>query len=53
MGAAAVLRAVARCGVQPDAIIVESVFDNMLNTVRHRFEAMGVPSFPGAQLLVF
>jgi len=25
----------------------------MLNTVRHRFEIMGVPSFPGAQLLIF
>ena len=25
----------------------------MLNTVRHRFEAMGVPSFTSAQLLVF
>jgi dipeptidyl aminopeptidase/acylaminoacyl peptidase len=53
MGAAAVLRAVARCGVQPDAVIVEGIFDKMLNTVRHRFQAMGVPSFPGAQLLVF
>jgi hypothetical protein len=53
MGAAAVLRAVAHCGVQPDGIIVEGVFDNMLNTVRHRFEDMGVPSFPAAQLLVF
>jgi hypothetical protein len=53
MGAAAVLRAVAHCDVRPDAIIVEAVFDKMLNTVRHRFEAMGVPSFPSAQLLVF
>jgi hypothetical protein len=53
MGAAAVLRAVARCGVEPDAVVVEGVFDKMLNTVRHRFEAMGIPSFPGAQLLVF
>jgi hypothetical protein len=53
MGAAAVLRAVHSCGVRPDAIIVEAVFDRMLNTVRHRFEAMGVPSFPGAELLVF
>jgi pimeloyl-ACP methyl ester carboxylesterase len=25
----------------------------MLTTVRHRFEAMGVPSFPAAELLVF
>ena len=53
MGAAAILRAVASCGVHPDAIIVESVFDKMLNTVRHRFEAMHVPSFPSAELLVF
>jgi len=52
MGAAAELRAVHSCGVQPDAIIAEAVFDRMLATVRHRFELMGVPSFPGAQLLV-
>ncbi len=48
MGAAAVLRAVDACGVRPDAIIVEAVFDRMLHTVRHRFEAMGFPPFPGA-----
>ncbi len=53
MGAAAILRSVRSCGVQPDGIIVEAIFDKMLNTVRHRFEAMGVPSFPSAQLLVF
>jgi len=53
MGAAAILRAVNSCGVRPDAIVVEAVFDRMLNTVRHRFEAMGVPSFPSAELLVF
>jgi fermentation-respiration switch protein FrsA (DUF1100 family) len=53
MGAAAVLRAVSAGEARPDAIIVEAVFDKMLNTVRHRFEAMGVPAFPGAQLLVF
>src|SRR5205085_2544044 len=53
MGAAAILRAVNSCGVRPDAIIVEAVFDKMLNTVRHRFEAMGIPSFPSAELLVF
>jgi len=53
MGAAAVLRAVHACGVQPDAIIVEAVFDRLLNTVRHRFEAMGTPSFPSAELLIF
>jgi len=53
MGAAAVLGAVHSCGVKPDAIIVEAVFDRMLSTVRHRFELMGMPSFPAAQLLVF
>ena len=53
MGAAAVLRAVGRLGVKPDAIILEAVFDTMLNTIRHRFEAMHVPSFPCAELLVF
>jgi alpha-beta hydrolase superfamily lysophospholipase len=53
MGAAAELRAVHSCGVQPDAIIAEAVFDKMLSTVRHRFELMGVPSFPSAALLVF
>jgi uncharacterized protein len=53
MGAAAALRAVYSYGIQPDAIIVEAVFDSLLHTVRHRFEAMGVPSFPSAELLLF
>ncbi|MGD0815149.1 MAG: alpha/beta fold hydrolase [Verrucomicrobiota bacterium] len=53
MGAAAVLRAVHNGGIQPDAIIAEAVFDRMLATVRNRFESMGVPSFPAAELLVF
>lgn len=53
MGAAAILRAIHSGGVQPDAIIVEAVFDNMVNTVRNRFRLMRVPSFPGAELLVF
>ena len=53
MGSAAVLRAVHACGVKPDAIILEGVFDSLLNTVRHRFELMRVPSFPSAELLVF
>ena len=52
MGAAAVLRAVAAHHIQPDGIIVESVFDTLLNTVRNRFRPMKVPSFPGAELLV-
>ncbi len=53
MGASAILRAVDKYDVHPDGIIIESVFDRMLTTVQHRFEAMHVPSFPGAQLLIF
>ncbi len=53
MGGAAILRAVSDCGVKPDAIVIEAVFDTLLHTVRHRFEAMHTPSFPNAELLVF
>jgi alpha-beta hydrolase superfamily lysophospholipase len=53
MGAAAILKAVHDGGAKPDAIILEAVFDKLLTTVRHRFELMGLPSFPGAELLVF
>jgi pimeloyl-ACP methyl ester carboxylesterase len=52
MGAAAILRAGAHHGVEVDGIILESVFDTMLNTVSNRFHTMGVPAFPAAQLLV-
>jgi len=53
MGAVSILRAVHQGGIQPDGVIVEAVFDTMLNTVRNRFHSMGVPSFPSAELLVF
>ncbi len=53
MGAAAALRAIAVADVRPDALIVEVPFDRLLNTVRARFELMGVPSWPSAELLVF
>jgi alpha-beta hydrolase superfamily lysophospholipase len=53
MGSAAVLRAIARNGAKPDALIVECPFDRLSTTVGHRFTAMGVPSFPGGPLLVF
>ena len=52
-GAASVMRAVAHEGVKPDAVILESPFDNLLGTVRHRFTAAGIPSFPSAELMVF
>ena len=53
MGAAAILRAVHSHAIQSDGVILESVFDTLLNTVRHRFRAMDVPAFPSAELLVF
>ena len=53
MGGAAILRAVAMDGVHPAAIMVEGVFDRLLTTVQHRFDAVYLPSWPAAQLLVF
>lgn len=53
MGSAAILRAVHAHGIAPDGVILESVFDSMLGTIRNRFDAMGVPAFPAAELLVF
>lgn len=53
MGAVGILRAIDQFGISPDAVIVEAVFDTMLNTVRNRFRAMHIPSFPSAELLVF
>jgi dipeptidyl aminopeptidase/acylaminoacyl peptidase len=53
MGAAAVLRAVAVEGVRPDGVAVECAFDNLVTTVGHRNQEMGLPTFPIAQLLLF
>ncbi len=53
MGAAAILRSVATLGTKPDAVILESVFCSMLRAIRNRFDLMGAPSFPSAELLVF
>lgn len=53
MGGAAILRAVAVHDVRPDGIVLDSVFDRMLGTVRNRFALMKLPSFPTAELLVF
>jgi len=53
MGAAAVLRSVAACGADPDAVILESTFNRLLDTVANRFDMMHVPSFPAARLLVY
>lgn len=53
MGSAAILRAIHARDVRPDAVILESVFDTLLNAIRSRFRAMGVPPFPSAQLMTF
>ncbi|MDT8364234.1 MAG: alpha/beta fold hydrolase [Nitrosomonas sp.] len=53
MGAAAIFRAVSQLGIKPDALIAESVFDSLFNTVINRFDNLGVPYFPSAFLLVF
>jgi uncharacterized protein len=53
MGSAAVLRAIAVNGIEPQAAIVECPFDRLLSTAENRFHAMGLPSFPAAHLLIF
>jgi hypothetical protein len=53
MGSVAILRAIAHEGVQPDAIIIESPFDRMINAIRVRMPLVGVPPFPAAELLAF
>ncbi len=53
MGGVAILRAIAHEGVSPAGIVIECPFDRLLGTVGHRFTAMGLPSFPCAELLVF
>lgn len=53
LGSVSVMRAIAHEGVEPDATILESPFDSLLKTVRHRFTASGLPAFPSAEVLVF
>jgi alpha-beta hydrolase superfamily lysophospholipase len=53
MGAAAILRALAMHGVRANAAVLECPFDRLLSTVKARFRAYGLPSFPAARLMVF
>ena len=53
MGGAAILRAVGELGLRPDGVILESVFGRMIDAVRNRFALLGMPAFPGAELLLF
>ncbi len=53
MGAVAIMRAIAVHDADPDAVVIESIYDKMISTVKNRFSAMGVPSMPLAELLTF
>ncbi len=53
MGGVAILRAFEQNELLVDGIIIEAVFDRMVSTAVNRFEAMGLPSFPGAHTLIF
>lgn len=52
LGAVALMRAVAGYDLQLGALMLEGPFDRLSTTVRHRFDAVGVPSFPAADLLL-
>ncbi len=53
MGAVAVLRALAVHKPDVRAAILECPFDRMVSAAEARFKKRGLPSFPGAQLLIF
>ena len=53
MGAVAIMKAVADYAIQPNKIILECPFGTMRKTVQKRFEAMNVPTFPFADMLLF
>jgi uncharacterized protein len=53
MGSAAVMKAIARNDIMPDATIVELPFATLVDAVRNRLKAIGLPSFPFAELVVF
>lgn len=53
MGTAAILKAIAQEKVKPDGVILELPFTRLLDAVRSRLKAIGLPTFPIAELLVF
>ncbi len=52
MGAAAIMKCMNDHKLKPQGVILECPFGSMHQTVCNRFEAMGVPSFPMAGMLV-
>lgn len=53
MGAVAIMKALDDYQIQPRGVILECPFGTLYETVCARFDAMGVPTFPMASLLVF
>jgi hypothetical protein len=53
MGAVAAMRALAGGRAATDALIVESPYPTLLATIEKRFDLMGLPSFPAAEVLAF
>lgn len=53
MGAASIMKAVAAHGAQAHKIILECPFESMRQTTKGRFDAMGIPSFPFTDMLLF
>lgn len=53
MGAAAIMRACSVDSLPVTALILECPFASMTQTVKNRFETVGVPAFPLAGFLVF
>ena len=53
MGSAAILRAISHHNIQPDGIILELPFTNLLSAVKTRLKNDGIPTFPLGELFVF
>ncbi len=53
MGAVAIMRAIHTNALNVKGIILECPFESMNQTTQNRFEAMGLPSFPLVDILLF
>ena len=53
MGAVAIMKCVSETNIHPNYLVLECPFGSMKQTVSNRFTAMGLPSFPLCDLLVF
>ncbi len=53
MGAVSIMRALTDYNIQPQKLILECPFGTLLMTTRKRFTAMGLPSTPFAEILLF